>query len=140
MTHNTQIEKDIQSLKNNTISDYNFTTIISKYLKVYNYDKLIRIIRSYKFARTINGYKSFIKYFTDFDNKDIFDSFDIQDIIEIFSTMVNMYHKVKKNPKELFIYDVLNYNNLVGRKNIIEFLKRFSYYIDFSSYEYDSFS
>ena len=94
MTHTTQIEKDIQSLKNNTISDYNFTTIISKYLKVYNYDKLIRIIRSYKFARTINGYKSLIRYFTDFDNKDLFDSFCTEDIIEIFSTMVNMYHKV----------------------------------------------
>lgn len=136
MTHTTQIEKDIQSLKNNTISDYNFTTIISKYLKVYNYDKLIRIIRSYKFARTINGYKSLIRYFTDFDNKDLFDSFCTEDIIEIFSTMVNMYHKVKKNPKELFSYDVLNYNNLVGRYNIIEFLKRFSYYIDFTLYEY----
>ena len=134
MIHNTQLEKDIHTLTKYSTQILNFNAIISRYS--YDFDKLIIIIRSYRIARCNDAYEKIIKYLTHFDNNTIFDSFDIKNIIEIFSTMVNMYHKVNKNPNDLFDYNVLNYNNLVCRKDIIKFFKKFSKFIDFSSYKY----
>tara|TARA_E500000178_G_C17031229_1_gene760675 strand:+ start:1328 stop:4195 length:2868 start_codon:yes stop_codon:yes gene_type:complete len=136
MSSNYGIDKDIETLCTNQLTTFSFFNTIKKYINIDKLEELIRIISVYKFAKNSNNYNSLITILTDFDNNDVFDEYEIDNIILIFRKMVNMYHKIKKDPKDLFRYGVLNYNNLICRKDIMKFFKHFSKLIDFSSYEY----